>query len=65
MCYEQYDASRWGEANILCQHLGSCNFEEKSGHHPWEDLAKSCYKTKYEVQNSFGKKKNFKKKKIF
>ncbi len=53
-----------GEANIICQHLGSCNFEEKSGHHPWEDyLAKPCYKTKYEVQNSFGKKKRKSKKK--
>jgi len=55
-----------GEANIICQCLGSCNFEEKSRHHPWEDyLAKSCYKTKYEVKNSFGKKKIQKKIKIF
>jgi hypothetical protein len=35
---------------------------EKSGHHPWEDLTKSCYKTKYEVQIHLAKKKKKSKK---
>jgi hypothetical protein len=49
-------------ANIWASAIHS---EEKSGHHPWEDLAKSCYKSIYdEVQIHLAKKLIQKKKKI-